>query len=135
MNEKYTLAGFTLTELILVTTVIITLAVITIPNYVKSKDKAIQREAISNLKLIAAAERIYKMEQTFYYPVSGTQTGAASLNPSLKLKLHDANWSYSVDNGVTTSGVVTAKGTRGGCVYSINSGNFDSEPSKGGGCT
>ncbi|MFA5177374.1 MAG: type II secretion system protein [Candidatus Omnitrophota bacterium] len=133
MNKN---TGFTLVELLSVVTIIVTLVLIMIPNYNKARNRALNKEVIFNLKLIAAAERLYKIEQTAYYPpLTGTQTGAATLNADLKLKLNEKNWSYSVDKGVTTANVTTAKGSRGGCVYTIDSSsNFTGEPSKGAGC-
>ncbi|MDD5518941.1 MAG: type II secretion system protein [Candidatus Omnitrophota bacterium] len=128
--------GFTLVELLSVVVIIITLALITIPNYNKARNRALNKEVVFNLKLIAAAERLYRIEQTAYYPfLSGTESGATLLNSNLKLKLNERNWSYSVDRGVTTANVTTAKGTRGGCVYTISSSdNFTGDPLKGAGC-
>ena len=128
--------GFTLVELLAVVTIIITLALITIPNYNKARNRALNKEVFFNLKLIAAAERLYRIEQAAYYPVlGGTESGATLLNSNLKLKLNERNWSYSVDNGVTTANVTTVTGTRGGCVYTISSSDsFTGEPSKGAGC-
>lgn len=131
MKEKH---GLTLIELVLVVTAVITLALITIPSYSKAKDRAMQKEVISALRLMGAAERIYKVEKNHYYPPSGTASGVSVINTNLNLKLSGTNWSYAVDNGVTTPGVVTAKATKGACEYSLSSSDFDSNPTKGASC-
>ncbi|MDO8662297.1 MAG: type II secretion system protein [Candidatus Omnitrophota bacterium] len=120
--------GFTLIELILVVTVIITLALIAIPNYNKSKDRAIEKEGISNVRLIAAAERIYKMESSANVYVACAN--ATTCNTALNLNLNATNWSYKVElasgSGVAT---ITATGSAvSGCSYTLTSANFDAEP-------
>jgi len=130
--------GFTLIELILVVAVIITLAAIAIPNYSKSKNRAIEKEAISNLKLIVAAERIYKMENNAYVDCTctdATTCAATGCNYILKLMLNTTNWQYTV---ATASGTTTAKAAPGvisGCSYTIDSTNFDAEPTVAAGST
>lgn len=121
--------GFTLIELILVVSTIITLALIAIPSYNKSKLKAMGKEAVSNLRLLAAAERIYRMENTVYT----TCTDAADCNSKLKLMLNTANWLYAVSGNASA---VTATATyvpNSGCTYSISSANFDAAPVQSGG--
>ncbi len=130
-KEKH---GLTLIELILVIVAVITLALIAIPNYTKAKERAMQKEVISALKLIGAAEWVFKLEKNHYYPPSGTASGASVINTNLNLRLNELNWSYAVDNGVTTPGVVTATGTKGACVYSLSSTDFESSPVKGASC-
>lgn len=130
-KEKHAL---TLIELILVIVAVITLALITIPNYTKAKDRAMQKEVISALRLIGAAERIYKVEKGHFYPPSGTASGASAINTNLNLKLGETNWSYTIDNGVTTPGVVTALATKGACTYLLSSSDFESNPTKGASC-
>lgn len=128
--------ALTLIELIFVVLVAVMLAVLAIPNYRKSKDRALQKEVFSSLKLIAAAERVYKMERGHYYPPSGTASGASLINANLKLQLVENNWTYAIDYGVTTPSVTTVTGTKGSCVYTVNSNNsFNDDPSKGASCS
>lgn len=89
------------------------------------------KEAVSNLKLIAAAERIYRMENSFY----GTCASAGDCNSMLKLMLHATNWHYAVSGDVSA---VTATATyvpNGACSYTISSADFEAEPSKVGGAS
>jgi len=118
--------SFTLIELILVISIIIILAVIAIPNFYKTKQRVIEKEGIVNIKLIAAAERIYRMEQVDYVGCTDT----SGCNGLLKLMLNGTNWAYNV----TTSGSpgsktanITATSTTG-CTYTLDSSNFDALP-------
>ena len=128
--------GFTLIELILVVAIVTTLALIVIPSYSKFKAKSISKEAVSNLRLLAAAERLYKVENNFYATCSCVNSGdcgaaATGCNSLLRLMLNTNNWLYTVTGNTSA---VTATATSGGCVYSISSSNFDLEPQKSGGC-
>ena len=124
--------AFTLIELLIVVMIVVILATIGIPGYYKAKRKAIQKEGISSLKLIAAAERIYRLERDsyFYYPNSGTVSALDDINNNLKLFLNPTNWTYSITNN---AGVITAQAVSGACTYTITSGNLDAEPT-GAGC-
>ncbi len=126
--------GFTIVELLLVVAIIITLALIAIPNYTRSKGRSMQKEGIVNLKLIAAAERIYRMDVGDYIDCNCTSasncSNATGCNTLLRLMLNNQNWSY----GVTTSGsagsksaTVSASLLSGGCSYTLNSADFNSK--------
>jgi len=116
--------SFTMIELVLVAVVITIIAAIALPNFYKAKVRALQKEAISNIKLIAAAQRVYRMEQGFYADCTGT-----GCNSVLKLMLNANNWAYST----TGTSPNTIQATRGGCTYSLDSTNFDASPT-GTGC-
>jgi len=100
--------AFTLLELLLVIGIILILGAIALPNFAKARDKAIEKEALSNLKLIYAAEKIYRMETGTYRNASTT----GDVNTLLKLAIPTSspNWNYTV-TGATTS-AFTAKATR-----------------------
>ncbi len=119
--------GVTLIELIVVTIIIGILAAIGLPQFSKTKEKAFGKEAQGNLKLIAAAERIYQMEVAAYYPKpAGPQTPTLTpvekiieMNNSLKLSTpsgSNRNWNYTVDSSTTTA---TATRTSSGCTYTM----------------
>ena len=93
LNKK----SFTLIELVIVVLIIGVLAVIGMPSYTKAKERVLDKEAKSNLALIQAAEKIYRMEAGHYYPPAGTDSAIASINTNLKLNLPSAtSWSYAV---------------------------------------
>lgn len=115
--------AFTLIELIMVVVVVTILALIAIPNYSKSKNRALQKEAISNLKLMVAAERIYRMEYSTYAGCS-CGPGSCSCNSVLKLMLNPANWIYGAD----ASGNITANSRSFTCQGSYSPATYDNEP-------
>lgn len=133
---KFRRRAFTLVELILVVSMVIILAVIGTSSSNKAKNKAISKEAISNLKLIAAAERIYKMESDtgVYTACSCNSTATCNnvttgCNQLLKLNLNPTNWSYTV---TLAAGAATATATNASIgTYYLCSGNFDLEPKLG----
>lgn len=133
--------GFTLIEMILVVTVIIILALIAIPSYTKSKQRSIQKEAISNLKLMAAGEKIYRMESDPpAYTACNCSDAVNCSNPTgcntlLKLMLNTTHWTYSADvSGTLTATSVASATGMSGCVYTLTAAAYDDEPTKGGSC-
>lgn len=92
--------GFTLLELMIVIIIIGILAALAFPNFGPTKERTLEKESKVNLKLIHAAERIYRMENSFYYPYapSGPVTAdLAGINNYLKLAIPVSNnWNYKV---------------------------------------
>jgi len=119
--------SFTLIELILVIVIIIILAAIAIPNFYKTKQRAIEKEGIVNIKLIAAAERIYKMEMGSYVACAD----AAACNSSLKLMLNATNWAYSADSSGNIAATSQAS-TGMSCTYTLSPAGYDGAPSSSG---
>ena len=122
--------GFTLAELLIVILIVAIFAVLGLPGLTKTKENAIGREAQANLKLIAAAEKIYRMEAGGYYPVpTGTITSVSDINSNLRLSLPSSsgvNWNYSVTDNTSDTFTATATrttgagaGTYAGCTWSI----------------
>ena len=123
--------GFTLVELMVVIIIMGILATLAIPNYNNSLERALGQEAKANLKLIAAAERIYRMETNTYYPSFGNETNIANINSNLKLSLTEAKWDYSVTGGASTFTVFAARWGSGGyldCGYVLAYNEPGGEP-------
>lgn len=93
--KKIQFFGFTLVELIIVVVVMGILATIAMPLFMGSRERAFDREAQANLRLILAAERTYRMEDSSNLYI---QTGSVdTINTFLKLMLPsnaDRNWDY-----------------------------------------
>lgn len=113
--------AFTLLELLTVLIIVGILAALSLPNLLKMKEKSYDNEAKASLKLIQAAEKIYHMQNGFYYPYSSTTITNSLLNTNLKVFLPtstSAAWNYS-----TTTGTGAASATRNktaGRTWSIN---------------
>lgn len=89
----------TFLELVIVIIIIGILATLGISQYYPARESALDREATANLKLIQAAERVYQMELSFYYPFSGTETDIGIINTDLRLLLPGGasrSWDYQV---------------------------------------
>jgi len=93
--------SFTLIELLVVIIIIGILAAIALPNFGPMKEQALDKEAIANLKLIRAAERIYRMEINSY--VACANTSAVNSNLKLAIPTGNPNWNYKVDNVLVTT--------------------------------
>ncbi len=88
--------GMTLLEVLIVVTIIGILAGLGFVNYAGIREHSLGREAQANLKLIAAAERIYRMEYGHYY---GSDASISNINDVLKLSMPGAanrSWDYAI---------------------------------------
>lgn len=123
--------GFTLLEMMVVVVIIGILAGLAITQYHTAQDKALEREATSNLKLIAAAERVYRLETGAFVNCSNNSMLNGFL--SLMLSVNNPKWNYTVFNASATN--FTANATSlpvNQTIICINE-SVD-EPYKGGGC-
>ena len=96
--------AFSLLELLTVVIVISILASWGVPNYITSKEKGADKEAIFNLQIMQSAEKSYKLDAGTYY--NGTDT--ATINQNLRLSLPTGstrNWNYTA----YSTGCVQAK--------------------------
>lgn len=141
-RQKY--PGVTLLELLLVTLVVAILAALGVMHYGASPgERTRSKEVIANLKLIAAAEKIYRMETESYYASTGAtpQEHIQNINKYLKLSLSissSRNWDYSVTadaDDFTAYGdrVESAPSPYNTCQYSIDD-NLDEPKPVGGNC-
>ena len=130
--------GFSLMELIVVIVIIGVLATLSITQYTPVRERAIGREAVSALRLIAAAEKIYRMEIDGN-PFSNCQcAGDGTLatfcnnttdgcNFVLKLNLSTQNWFYSVINAPANFTAQAVRTNGNGCQYSINQAGVEAQ--------
>lgn len=135
---ELTKKGFTLLELMIIVVILGVLATLGLVNYTGIREHALGKEARANLKLIAAAERIYRMEYGFYY---GRQADEAEINTLLKLSLPTAagrTWDYNIPRGgINEPNNFTAQATMTissgqTCTYTIT--QAQEEPTAGANC-
>jgi prepilin-type N-terminal cleavage/methylation domain-containing protein len=110
MSDMIRQRAFTLVELCVVLVIIGILGTMSIVHFMASQENALNKEVQSNLKLIAAGEKIYRME-TGQYVTAADET---AINTALRLMLPVGaarKWSYTVTaaGGGTT---FVANGTR-----------------------
>ncbi len=121
--------AYTLMELVLVVSMIGILSVIGITSYDKSRNKALAREAVANLKLISAAEKIYRMESDGNVYVACNN--AADCNSTLNLNLNATNWGYSVTLSGSDASMQATLASDNSCTYTLSTSS-DAEPTPSG---
>jgi len=130
INKK----GFTLLELLLVVIIIGILASLAIVNYAKTKEYVLDKEAISNLKLIQVAEKGYYFDMNTYYPSSASESNIANINDKLKVSLpsgSNRSWNYTVWS--TGCSRATRNGGDGRSWY-LTIADLGGDPDAGAGC-
>ena len=123
--------GFTLLEVLIVVAIIGILASLAIVNHGKAKEYALDKEAISNLKLIQVAEKGYYLDMSTYYPLSASESNIANINDNLKLYLTTTNWTYTVWS--TGCSRATRNGGDGRSWY-LTIADLAGDPDAGAGC-
>lgn len=93
--------GVTLIEMLVVITVIGILATLSFTQYVSYRERALDSEAKSNLRLILAAERIRFNESDLspaQYTIPTPTNDAAGINNILKLLIptNNPSWNYTI---------------------------------------
>ncbi len=138
--------GFTLLQLLLAVVIIGILAGISIPNYNKAKERALGKIARANLKLMAAAEKVYKMDYGVYRgcPCENIDecNEPVGCNTVLRLNLDTESWTYAAQSlGPANFRVRAYRGGTGGsgylgCWYELmgDSDTGEPEPSDPGEC-
>jgi len=125
--------AFTILELLIVVIIIGVLATLGFVNYGGVRETSITKEARANLKLIAAAERIYRMEVGYFYPSTGTVTGVGAentINNNLRLSLPEVaarRWNYQIDSE-SDDDLFTATATRNNaaaCAWTMDQGDTE----------
>ncbi len=109
------LSGFTLIELMVSVIIVGILVALVVPSYMDTREKAHDREAISSLMLIRAANKQYRSKFEHFFPYTGTLT-MGDINNNLQLDLIGDNWAYTVAG---TGTAYTARAQRGGRTWSI----------------
>ncbi len=124
-------SSVTLLELMVVLIIVATLAILALPQLRVARENALDKEAQANLKLIQAAEKIYRMEASFYTACADRVV----INQTLLLDIPSTtNWNYRVQAvpvGLFTGSAQRISDNRVWCVQRDTVIPYDA----GGGCT
>ncbi len=91
--------SFTIVELVIVVIIVGILVSFGMPAYLNARRKAIDREAQSQVKLLQAAEKVYRMETNQYIACSSNQDCNDKLHTELPSSIaNGGNWDYQVIN-------------------------------------
>jgi prepilin-type N-terminal cleavage/methylation domain-containing protein len=89
-------SGVTLMEIIVVVIVVGVLSTLAMPAFEVTRERALDREARANLKLLYSAQKIYDFETGTYF-LPETTTDINQINPGLKVDLpHESPWVYDI---------------------------------------
>lgn len=92
--------AFTLVEVIITVVILGILVSFAMPAYRVTQERALDKEAKANLKLIRAGERIYRIETDNSIYISCADTSAVNSDLKLSIPTDSPNWNYKVN--VTT---------------------------------
>jgi len=124
----------TLMELVVVIIVIGILATVAVSHHASTKELVLDKEGISNLKLLRAAEIAFKLEMGSYYPSTGSVSDISMINQNLAFMLAtgaNRSWNYMVKS--TGCSQATRNGSNGRIMY-LEINDADGEPNIGGAC-
>ena len=120
-------------EVMVVVIIASVLVALAVPTYTNTREKALDKEAITGLKLIRAANKQYFAENRYYFPTSGLVNSTADINGNLSLNLNATRWTYAILNvpgGVTTAAYRVGR-TR---TWFVTQGNNENDPTCASGC-
>jgi len=126
--------SFTLLELLVAITIISILATLGFVNYIAIREKNLDKDAHSSLKLLCAAEKSYEMDWNTYYPSVGSQSDIPIINSNLKVSLSNAanrGWNYTV---WSTGCSRATRNVTGGRSWFLIINDADETPDSGAGC-
>ena len=112
--------SFTLIEMMTVVVIVTILVALAVPNYLATREGAVDKEATSALRLVYAANKQYFAKSEFFYPVSGSNNNIATINGNLSIDLNANNWVYTLSG---TGATYTAQATRNGRTWSVSQAN------------
>ncbi len=84
-------------EIIVIVIIVAILASLTLPNFSKTLSKSREKLAISNLKMILNAEKLYRARNDKFFPDSGDEADLEEINENLNLDIEDQYFDYRVE--------------------------------------
>ena len=106
--------AITLLEITVVIIIVGISAALGLPRLAAMRERALDKKAKANLKLIQAAQKVYLMKEGSRYPYDGGDVDAAAINESLQLSLPtgDPDWEYTAGYDCTDGTCLDARATR-----------------------
>ncbi len=99
--------GFSLAEILIVVVVASVLVAISVPNFLRTIDKENARQAITYLRLIRSAQKVYYSNHQTYVNCTNT----ADIQTNLGIEISGGDYSFNVTGASTTT--FTAQATKG----------------------
>lgn len=129
---KPALKAFTLIEILVTIIILIIIVTFALPNFRRAYLATQDKEAVSMLKLIQQAERIYFLENNIYLNC----TNNTNCNTGLRLAVTSKNWNFTVTNASNSTHCAAAKSslTQGSGTGNWTLANSQSEPVQGSSC-
>lgn len=109
-NERSFAPGFTLLELMVVVIIIGVIAAFAIPNYNKSIQKAHERDMLTQLTSIHAANLLYRSYDGKYWNTGGVAQSMAQINSTLSINIianSGTTYNYNSANGSSYTATAT----------------------------
>jgi prepilin-type N-terminal cleavage/methylation domain-containing protein len=103
--------GFSLAEILIVVVVASVLVAISVPNFLKTVEKENARQAITYLRLIRSAQKVYYSNHGKYVNCSNV----AAIRTNLGIEMSDGDFSFKVTGASNTS--FTAQATKSSSNY------------------
>ena len=121
-GKRSNAAGFTLIELLIVVAVIMVIAGIAIPNFIRSKMRANESNAVSNLRTISTANVVYNTTYGgFFAPTLVTLAGDPAIPSATAAGLIDSVLASGVKAGYIFTYAPLAKDSNGNAqAFSVN---------------
>ena len=115
--------GFTILEILMVLILLGVLTTIAVPMFTKAIKTIYRWNAFAMLGNIEQAQKVYRLENGFYYPQTGSQSDVGEINHNLSLDLTERHWDFTVNSSGCSQAV------KGSEQWHINIG--DDEPTAG----
>jgi prepilin-type N-terminal cleavage/methylation domain-containing protein len=115
------IAGFTLTELIIVVILAGILASIALPSYTGTRERTLDKEAVSSLRALRTANMKYYTKQEIFWPPlgGGWVSNITAINGNLSMSLSNASWAFQI-HSIAAGQDFQARAQRAGRTWQID---------------
>ena len=100
--------GFTVTEVIITVIILSAVMAFAIPRFQKSVERSYERDALTQLRTIHAANRVYKIQNGNYWPPTTTAQDITAINDTLGINIIANGMTYTCRGDGGTGYVCTA---------------------------